>query len=476
MEFINHTPFPALAFEGIDQHDRRFHVVAMRQTLTWNDTGELFFSDEQQPLCDADEFFDADMQGSVRQESDLCAYKPRCDVIVDAMAYPPRRADGQPSERFEVRLVVMRPGVPAPLPPQPQGLNPLMRASDEAMHAWRAEIDRIRDADVRAERLIDKTLVVTGERRFVKRTGWARLAAALVKIGTLGIVRLRRWRLTRPASAHVVPVRLENAFGGQCRIDVGSDGADKVPRRYRLTAEQAAAHPDANPDAAHSPVAHDAYLFNPVGQGFTRDWYIDATAANSVPAPQIEYPDRPITIDHFNRTRAGHSDSALVAGLGVRPKGHPERARLVGTVDKAFIQSNAALPMGFDFAVWNAAWPDQQTDALVGDEHIELVNLCAPETPGAKQDARGNTVLTLKLPGHLPFVLVRFQNGAIGELVARLDTLLIDPEKREVSCVWRATVGKAPSVRVLEARMLGRDDVRSMAPDTPDEQEEVLHG
>jgi hypothetical protein len=102
--------------------------------------------------------------------------------------------------------------------------------------------------------------------------------------------------------------------------------------------------------------------------------------------------------------------------------------------------------------------------------------LCDQACPDAKQDARSNTVLTLKFPGRLPFVPVRFQNGAIGQPGARLHTLFIDPDSRALSCVWRATVCKAPSVRVLEARMLERDDVRSMALDMPEEQEEALHG
>lgn len=35
MQFTNHAPFPALAFAGIDQRGRSFHVVALRQAFTW---------------------------------------------------------------------------------------------------------------------------------------------------------------------------------------------------------------------------------------------------------------------------------------------------------------------------------------------------------------------------------------------------------------------------------------------------------
>lgn len=461
MEFINHTPFPALAFAGVDTREQEFHVVVLRQTLTWNDARDLYFSDAQQPLCEADEFFGPDMQGSVRQESDLCQYKPRCDVIVNATAYPPRGPDGSAPAKFDVRLAVSRLGSPMPLPPEPHGLNPLMPASPEEIRTWKAEVERAKKTPPQGERLIDKTLVVTGERHFVRRTGLRRLAAALLKIGSLGIFRLPAWQLTSPEPARDIQVNLEHAFGGQCRIETGDKAADRVSKKQRLTPEQA----DTHPDAPRVPIAHDAYSANVSGQGFVRDWYLEATGINAVAAPQIEYSTRPITLADFDAARLGKlvESVPLVAGFGIRPKGHPERANLVGTIDRAFIESDAPLPKDFDFAVWNAAWPDQQVDALRGDEQIELVNLCTPTTPRATKDAAGNVALTLNLPGHLPFALVRFENGSIGELEARLDTVLIDSEQREVSCVWRATLAKQPGVRSLELRMLERGDVAAMA-------------
>lgn len=464
MEFINHTPFPALAFAGVDSREQEFHVVVLRQTLTWNDADGLHFSDEQPPLCEADEFFGADMQGSVRQESDLCPYKPRCDVIVNATAYPPGRTDGSGSREFNIRLRVSRPGSSIPLPPEPHGLNPLMAASPEVMRSWKAEIELAKQTKTPDQHLIDKTLVVTGERQFVRRTGLLRFAAAMARVGSLGMIRLPDWQLTAPQPARAIPVNLERAFGGQCRIEVHNKAANRLSKKQRLTPEQSEVHPD----APLAPLAHAAYPANVAGQGFTRAWYLDAVGVNAVAAPQIEYPGRPVTLAHFDSARIGKLDESepLVAGLGVRPKGHPERSKLVGTIDRAFIESDAPLPKDFDFAVWNAAWPDQQVDALRGDEQIELVNLCTADTPCATQDASRNVRLTLRLPGHLPFALVRFENGSIGELEARLDTVLIDPEQRKVSCVWRATLARQPRVRVLEMRMIEGADIDAMATDS----------
>ncbi|AWV05431.1 hypothetical protein DM992_39570 (plasmid) [Burkholderia sp. JP2-270] len=274
------------------------------------------------------------------------------------------------------------------------------------------------------------------------------------------------WQLTSPEPARDIQANLEHAFGGQCRIETGDKAADRVAKKQRLTPEQAGAHPD----APRAPIAHDAFSANVSGQGFVRDWYLEATGINAVAAPQIEYSAWPITLRDFDSARVGKLAESvpLVAGFGVRPKGHPERAKLVGTIDRAFIESDAPVPKDFDFAVWNAAWPDQQVDALRGDEQIELVNLCAPTTPCSTKDAAGNVTLTLNLPGHLPFALVRFENGSIGELEVRLDTVLIDPERREVSCVWRSNAGQATrrtSPRTAHGRAWRRrrDGVRDLA-------------
>ncbi|MCK4125644.1 DUF2169 domain-containing protein [Ralstonia pseudosolanacearum] len=374
MEFVNHTPFPALAFAGIDQFNQSFQVVALRQTFTWGDTGELEYAEVQAPLCESDDYFGTSFQGSVRQESDLCPYKPRCDVIVNATAYPPQRPHGGAPGRFAIQLVVSRPSAPAPLPPEPYGLNPLMLASPEEMQAWRVDVERARNS---------------------------------------------------------------------------------VPRKHRLTQEQA----DGHPDAPSSPAAHDAYHPNPAGRGFVRDWYLQASGTNAVPAAQIEYPDRPVALKHFNRIRAGELGwDVPVAGLGVRPKGHPDRAKLVGTVDREFIEGGAPLPQDFDFAVWNAAWPDQQVDSLKGDETVELTNLCAPDTPGARVDAQGNSFLRLQLKPMRCMLVVRMESGFMFLHPMKIDTLLVEPEHRRLTLVWRAALGDVEPIRKVETQLFGANE------------------
>ena len=409
MDFINHTPFPALAFEGIDQHNQQFHVVVLRQTLTWNQHGKLIYADQQQPLCEADQFLGATNQSVVRQESDLCHYKPRCDVIVNAVAHAPR---GRPALRFAVRLVLKRQRLDAAL--------------------------------------IDKTLSVIGPRRFTQ-TG--------DPVGQRGATTHKAWRLSEPEPIQRLALHNQFAFGGECRIDQGEPAAQQLVQRYWLTPEQLDGHPDAQRPSAEQPAAHSVFEANPLGLGFVQNWYIEATGLATFPAPQIENPDMPISVELFaDCANGGLSETqaaSLVAGFGVRPKAHPERRKLVGTIDEAFINGEAWLPADFDFNIWNAAPPDQQTEFLEGGEMLELTNLCAPDAPGATIDTQGNTLLRLELPSQECFVLVRLQSGGMFTHPMVIDTVIIEPENRRLSLVWRIVLGKDQElpIRKLEARM-----------------------
>jgi len=416
VKFVNHTQFPAFAFFGVKPEGGEFHVVALRQTLTWDKTGQLLFTDEQAPLCETDEPFDPEQPGEIRQESDLCPYKPRCDIIVNGNAYPPA---GSALQSFGVRLRVQRPDTPAPLPLKPRGLNPLMPPSPKQMAAWRAAAEQANRLP--GELLLDKTLRITGERYFVHHLlGWE-LSEALP--------------ISEP-----VPLRLSQAFGGQCRIEAGTEAAEEIARRYRLPPQQD--HPGA-------PAVLDALTANPFGCGFTRQWFLNATRTEKLAAPRIE--SHPLDVSVFNHICAGRlkeDASALVAGLGVRPRYHPDRVKFMGMVDN--------VPF-IDLAFWNAAWPDQQVDALLGNEIIELTNLCAPDTPGLIRDGNGNGILRLKLPDHQPSTLARLEHGAIEEIETRLDTVIIDTEAHQVSLVWRAILPTSSEILILEAHYPGSE-------------------
>lgn len=451
MEFRNHTPFPALAFEGVDQHDQRFHVVALRQTLDLTEEGPIY-ADDQQPLREEDVCFGEIGRSGVREESDLCHFKPKCDVVVNGTAHAP---GGRAAVRFDVRLVVRKPdSPPRALPEPPQGLNPLMSASPEAMKEWARECAVWSGRREPGQTLIDKTLVVTGERLLRKSSFASSWTARMCRWMTLGLFRVVPWTLSPPNPCVTVPLRPELAFGGECLVCADSAVAVRVPEGRRSK----------RANEGTSPVAHTAFAANPIGVGWSEDWYLEASRMTRLPAPQIEFPDAPFDVSVFGRAVSGKAlpEWQQVAGFGVRPKGHPERAPLVGTVDEAFIESDSCLPQDFDFAVWNAAPPDQQIEYPAGGEVIELTNLFPSDAPGVSVDAKGNTVMRFALPSHLAFVRVRLEDGACFRLPMCIDTVLIDTDRRRLSMVWRRIVGKvreAP-VRVLEAGVLSVDQRR----------------
>jgi len=93
-ELINHTAFPALLFDALDQHDAGFSVLAAQVSYDLvirpeDGVASLQFCAEQAPLCMADEHYGEPDRTSTRLESDIAPYKPRLDVIVNGTAYAP---------------------------------------------------------------------------------------------------------------------------------------------------------------------------------------------------------------------------------------------------------------------------------------------------------------------------------------------------------------------------------------------------
>jgi hypothetical protein len=183
MKYCNLTPFPSLAFDAIDAGSRMFHVAVLRMTLKAERSGELAFVAYQPSLVWADEYYGRPNESSVRQESDLAPYKPRCDVTVLGDAWAP---GGKPTGRFEAEIKI---------------------AKDD-------------------QTLLHRRLSVTGSRHWRKRF-------------------LLGWKLTKPEAVASVPLRYEYAYGGECRIDAADPASRRLRQKDRLTPEELKKHPDA---------------------------------------------------------------------------------------------------------------------------------------------------------------------------------------------------------------------------------------
>jgi hypothetical protein len=436
MEYRNFTPFPSLAYEGLDQLEQEFHVAVLRMTLEMCPDNSLDFAKEQMQLVTVDEYFGEMNKSSVKQENDLVPFKPKCDVILNGTAYAP---EGKLVSSFKVGIRITH----------PSETNP---GTGQA--------------------ILEKTLTVTGP-RFWKENG-------------------NSWHLTEPEPISSLPLRFEYAYGGECRINLDDPSAKSLDSKRLLTPEQRELHPDG---PGNAPAAHTVCESNPIGIGFMEPWYLDATKSISpqsspsppppqepqtppkggffnkmsrlfgsspltiparkvslpvaeprkIPTPQIESPDDPV------REFGKHY---IPQGFGVITKSWLPRRQLCGTIDEDFAQSEEWLPDDFDFAYWNGAHPDMQIPYLKGNETIELTNLMPPGASSGIQNLEGKSVVRFVMPGHKPYLLARFEEGEMLPIEFKIDTLIIDTENRNLSLVYRAVLPKEPEVRVLEVRIM----------------------
>ena len=303
-EFVNLTPFPALAFSMLDTEDRAYHVMVMRvvyqlepDAATPGKYQARVVDDAPPPLVVEDQYFGEVNLSSVRAESDLAPYKPKCDVIVNGSAYAP---GGKAMRQFEVCLRVRNGHTFAPLPEAPRGLNPLQDPSDKEIDHWQRAVSYTRSHPIPGAILLDKTLTISGERHFRKKAWPFRLFWWTLKWASLGLIRRNPWKLTAAKKLAQLPLRYEYAFGGECRINLEDKPAKRVPKKQQLTPEQQAQHPE-----QPAPIAHTVCELNPLGLGYSEPWYLKATKLKRIAAPLIETASAPITAKLFWRALNG---------------------------------------------------------------------------------------------------------------------------------------------------------------------------
>lgn len=472
LRFDNSTDFDALHFDTIDQNGVAFHVVVAKTAYRFDGRDEhgharLLPLDSPSPLYTEDLCYQDDTEQSVRCESDLAPYKPRCDVIVIGNAHAP---GGKPVRAFDVRLQLQLPDSPAPLPERPLPLNPMQPLSFATEQAWKEALALAERTTVPGRVQLDKELRVTGERELRRHLAPVRLAQLAVAVLTLGLVQLNRWRLTMSTPSASVPLRYEYAQGGQCMIAADASDAKRVPKRHRLSTDQQEQYSY----LAAPPVALDASQVNPVGRGFAPRWYLRASGIKRLPAPRIEYAHAPFTARRFWQSAGGKSVLAP-AGFGYVGRAWLPRRTLVGTVEtKSQWGTNEvpALPKDFDFSYWNGAPQDQQCEHLAGGERLTLTNLCAPDAPFARADSAGNTLLSLTLPQQALFLLAVNAAGAVAAMPLAIDTVLIDTDAGQIELSWRICIvadGQFADARLLHAATAEQLD-RLAAWNTPPEQ------
>ncbi|EYF02509.1 DUF2169 family type VI secretion system accessory protein [Chondromyces apiculatus] len=99
----NYTPFRTLLFDARDVAGREFGVFVMRGTFDLVPGAALRPSPEQRALVEVDVWHGAPNESSVYVESDLAPFKPRADILVNAVAHAP---EGRPLPEWAVRVQV----------------------------------------------------------------------------------------------------------------------------------------------------------------------------------------------------------------------------------------------------------------------------------------------------------------------------------------------------------------------------------
>ena len=441
MKFTNATSHPALAFEGLDQLGQSFHVVVMRQTYTWNEQGVLILADEQDPLRLEDELTDPnDLMSGIVEESDLAHYKPKCDVIIKGHAYVPTGRKDQDSFNASIRL-------------QTPDYIILAEPNAATKYAFVEQSSRntAQDHYQAGQTLIDKTLTILSPRYLLNDS----------------ITGNAHYRLHIEPMPSKVSLNPNSSFGGYSLIEDNNNALNYI-NKNELIPEDKRHGIKLNPH--HGVIAYlQDDSFNAAGTGYCSPIYYKYVQPQHIQLSQIHHSDLLISESIVNQVVKHKLDydrhNRLVTGFGVRAKSHPERTKLIGEINEAFIESGEAYPKGFDFAMWNGAYPDQQTSLLMGNEWLTLTNLCKPDTKAASIDKNGDSQLTLYLPETIAYVALASKNAQTmaTELPLRLDTVIISPDNQKVNLVWRAIIIDDYKPRKATLFVLNRDEQQTLA-------------
>jgi hypothetical protein len=349
-ELVNYTPYPNFRYYSRDKDDSEFGIVIVKATHELAPSGRLLRAEEQAPMVFTDKCHGAVNVTSLWHPSDLVPNKPATDVVVNAVA---RTLEKRPESSWNCGILV----------------------------------------EDGAETRVEKLLRVTGPRQW--RPVWKRTLTERERADWRSHRQaFDRWELSDPEPVTEVPLRYENAYGGEI-----AQGPDKDGKTALDTDER-----------------------NPLGCGKIDPDWTDHT--QPVRAPQIEAKDESINVPYQNYSPQN---------LGPSPPAWLPRRPLGGTYDQNWIDTIwPAWPSDYDFAYHNSAHRDLIIKPyLKGHERVSLLGL-----------ADWARIVTFDLPGEEVFVDFVAQDGAAERKRMNLDTVFLDiaaPSRRDwrVYLSWR---------------------------------------
>lgn len=440
MNLINNTSSPALAFYGVDQQEQEFHIVVTRQTYTWDETGLLVLAEEQDSLCMMDQLVDpSDFMSGVIEESDLCHYKPKCDVLIKGHAYPPNYRKNK--HHFTAQIKLKTPDKIVYAEQQTQAKYAFVKEQSNKSRASKGTF-------IKGGILVDKALTILSPRYAVHQG-----------ISLTGNI---HYSIQQKDMSNRVNLNPSSSFGGYCFIEESNPVIQDINESQLIPDEDREAIQLKQANGRIAYFAQDGY--NPSGSGSYPNIYHQAIKPKSLALPQVHSPEHKLTGRHIEQMANDQLDplihQKLVNGFGIRSKSHPDRLRYAGTLDQNYIDSGKSLPEDFDFAIWNSSYPDQQVDEIKGDEWIILTNLCNTDTKAATINEDGDTVLKLYLSEMLTYLVIVPVDGeeVVKSPQIKIDTVVISPDEQKVNIVWRSIIKDKDAPQHLMLEMLNQEE------------------
>lgn len=182
------------------------------------------------------------------------------------------------------------------------------------------------------------------------------------------------------------------------------------------------------------PMQHAAFASNPSGRGFHRHM-IDEWLRGS-PLPNTEELKNPVTEPDGNYRPMA---------LGPVGRHWEPRFRYAGTYDQKWQDEVFPfLPADFDERYYQAAPTDQQLTKPLGEQTVTLLNL----TPDGRRD--------FVLPHFEAPIHIFPKRGAREDLLAPLDTIVIEPDEERVTMTWRIARPLKRSMFEIAQVLIGR--------------------
>lgn len=426
MTLENNTLFPALLYTVADAQRVEKYVVVMKVSykmirLSQNQWDLELIEDGSIPLCLADEYWGEVGKSSVKIESDLAPYKPKCDVILNGSAYS---KNGQPLSAIAVRI---RLSVPqhhpalAPLGP-PQPLNPNMPLTESQKKHWEKEQELYETRLARQKNIeyvtqLEKTLSVLGESRFEPN------------------ILLPGWKRTSLAPFVACPIRWEYTFGG-----------------HQILKKN---------ETDQTSVLNEACYTNPLGCGWLDSSYFDCCDKvnkfkskneklknfKTIKAPRIEHylqrQKKPAFIDQAKKGKletvrqmqeVASKYPFTPAGFGFIGRSWLPRISYAGTYDQKWLdEQHPYPPFDMDYRYWNGAPEDQQIKMFNPASKLELWNLVPP-------NFSDDGYVCVNFKAHQPSVTVFYENATLKKIPLITETVLIDTDQMTISLTHKVLV------------------------------------